>query len=579
MGFGYLSITDAFGLPVPANLSSVTRSLATLPTFKRRTDMDPLTEISTRQTSQSVPATPAQVKNSAGGYTFATTDLQRALRFLILGSDGGSYYASQKDLTVENAKVILDLAADKTRGIDLVNMIHAVSVEGRAARQNPTIFALAVCAGSPVPEVRKYALSKLNAVCRTATMLFLFIKYVRQFRGRGRGLQTAVNRWYLDRDVDKLTYQMVKYRNREGFTHGDVLRLFKPKTADPARNGLFGWATGKPVIPSALVAGYELAKATDQPKVWVDLITGLNLPWEALPDAALNEPAVWEALLPGMGITALQRNLARLTKLGVIAPMSETTNAVALRLTDADALRQGRVHPLNLLIAMETYRQGHGLRGNMEWTPVPKIIDALNDAFYLAFGTIDPANKRTMVALDVSGSMGMHTVANTPLSARVASAAMAMTVVRTEPEHMTIAFSDGRDGNGVGYGYNRSMDKVTPIDISPSQRLDAVLRTVSTLNFGGTDCAMPMLYATKNRLDIDTFLIYTDNETWAGRIHPHQALEQYRQMIGHDARLVTVGMCSNGFSIADPSDPGEMDVVGFDTATPEVIRGFSAGDF
>jgi 60 kDa SS-A/Ro ribonucleoprotein len=33
-------------------------------------------------------------------------------------------------------------------------------------------------------------------------------------------------------------------------------------------------------------------------------------------------------------------------------------------------------------------------------------------------------------------------------------------------------------------------------------------------------------------------------------------------------------MASNGFSIADPDDAGMLDVVGFDTATPQVIAGF-----
>jgi len=38
--------------------------------------------------------------------------------------------------------------------------------------------------------------------------------------------------------------------------------------------------------------------------------------------------------------------------------------------------------------------------------------------------------------------------------------------------------------------------------------------------------------------------------------------------------LVVVGMVSNGFSIADPTDAGMLDVVGFDTATPALISDF-----
>ena len=74
---------------------------------------------------------------------------------------------------------------------------------------------------------------------------------------------------------------------------------------------------------------------------------------------------------------------------------------------------------------------------------------------------------------------------------------------------------------------------------------------------------------------MDTFVIYTDNETWAGRVHPAQALRAYRNARGIPAKLVVVGMTSTGFSIADPDDAGMLDVVGFDTATPPVISDFA----
>ena len=78
----------------------------------------------------------------------------------------------------------------------------------------------------------------------------------------------------------------------------------------------------------------------------------------------------------------------------------------------------------------------------------------------------------------------------------------------------------------------------------------------------------------EKRVELDTFVVYTDNETWGGRMHPSQALKKYRQQTGIPAKLVVVGMVSNGFSIADPNDAGMLDVVGFDTATPQLIADF-----
>ena len=55
-----------------------------------------------------------------------------------------------------------------------------------------------------------------------------------------------------------------------------------------------------------------------------------------------------------------------------------------------------------------------------------------------------------------------------------------------------------------------------------------------------------------------------------------QALRQYRERTGIAAKLVVVGMASDGFTIADPADTGILDVVGFDTATPGLISDFAA---
>ena len=94
--------------------------------------------------------------------------------------------------------------------------------------------------------------------------------------------------------------------------------------------------------------------------------------------------------------------------------------------------------------------------------------------------------------------------------------------------------------------------------------------------FGSTDCSLPMVWATKNNAKIDVFVIYTDNETNTGRIHPSQALKEYRKKSGINAKLIVVGTASSNFTIADPKDAGMMDVVGFSADTPQVINAFVA---
>jgi 60 kDa SS-A/Ro ribonucleoprotein len=162
-------------------------------------------------------------------------------------------------------------------------------------------------------------------------------------------------------------------------------------------------------------------------------------------------------------------------------------------------------------------------------------------------------------------------VAGVPnLSAREASAAMALVTAATEPTHHIIGFT------GRGHGAGRA--GVEPLAIRPGQRLDAVTQMVAGLPMGATDCALPMLYALERKQAVDVFVVYTDSETWHGAVHPVQALRQYRESTGIAAKLVVMGMASNEFAIADPDDAGMLDVVGFDTAVPQLLSQFASQD-
>ena len=554
---------------------------------------DALSQIRTRNTvtPQTEQADSRQVKNSAGGYSFEVAGEDRIKRFLTLGTDGGSYYKGERELTKENAAVVIDWAVN--RSSDLVLIVRDISVAGRAPKQNPALFALAAVFAFGDEAGKKLAQVYFNDIVRTGTHLFTFVGYAEQFRGWGRGLKKAVGSWYLGKDVTDLSYQMVKYRQRGNWNHQNVLRQAHvgwDRYVGGERSALLNWASpgtryhgenGKPGAPRrgvkavervGWVAPFEIAQSLGKnpptgPRaktVFADLIREFpGLPWEALPDVALTYPETWEALLENvMPITALIRQLPRLTNLGLAG--KGTVLSIVSQLTDEDKLRKGRVHPVKLLYALKTYAQGRSSgQGGSTWTPSQRITDALDAAFYLSFGTMEAAGKRTMLAIDVSASMTWPQNMCGVLQAREGATAMAMATAATEPEYLITAFSHG----------------LTEMAVSPRRRLDDNLRTVESMYAGGTDCSLPMTWAQANKREIDTFVVYTDNETYAGRAHPHEALRQYRQATGIPARLVVAGMSSGGFTIADPSDKGMLDVAGFDSDTPSVISDFSRGDF
>lgn len=522
---------------------------------------------------------PGTVENTAGGQAFKVDSWDRLDRFLILGSEGGTYYASERTLTLENVASLRDLIVED--GIRFVSRIVEISKAGRAPKNDPALLALALAASIGGNETRSAALAVLPEVARTGTHLFTFLGFVEQLRGWGRGLRNAVGNWYTEKSDDALGYQLVKYRQRNGWTHADALRLAHPKAKTFSQGELLRFAAGKLDVPGAqkhLGLFYALQRAEAPADVvrLIELGEGAVVREMLKPEHAGNADVQKALLKQGMPLTAMIRNLGNLTRLGVLKPATLETQRVINALTDEGRVQKARVHPMTVLIAMRTYESGGGYRSGKNWDPIPSVIDALDDAFYLAFGNVEPTGKRTMLALDVSGSMGSGEIAGAPgLVPRDASAAMAMVTARAERDYYCYGFTAR---TGWNWSYNMDggdKDGFVPLAITPKTKLTEAISIVQRQNFGATDCALPMIVAKEKGLEIDTFVIYTDNETWAGSIHPDEALRQYRRASGIPAKLVVVGMTATDFSIANPNDAGMLDVVGFDSATPQIISEFS----
>lgn len=524
-----------------------------------------------------------QVANNAGGFVFKVGDWAQLDRFLILGAEGGTYYVGERAMTKDNAKAVQACIAQD--GVRVVNRIVEISDAGRAPKNDPSLFVLALCASSADIKTRQAAYAALPKIARIGTHLFTFAEMIETQRGWGRGLRRAVAQWYLTKRVDPLAMQLVKYPSRNGWSHRDMLRLAHPKASDAEHRALFDWAchgkTDSDVL-HPLPRAFDALVKTPDAKVAIGLIRNLGLPREALPTEMLNDPDVWRALLDDMPITALIRNLGKLSAVGVLKPLAPEVVYAAARLTDETTMRKGRVHPLQYLLAQMTYAQGKGDKGSLTWTPVQQIVSALESGFYRAFKTVEPTGKAILLGLDISGSMDGNMIAGTKIDARAASAVMALVTMATEQNTHAIGFSSGGGGGMFGrlsasQARRGVVSGVVELQINPADKLDTVCRYLKRFPHGGTDCSLPMLYALKTGIRPDAFVIYTDNETWAGDMHASEALQKYRKETGINAKLVVVGMTSTGFTIADPNDAGMLDVVGFDANAPAMISDFIRG--
>jgi len=559
---------------------------------------------------------PRLVRNNAGGGVFAVDDWTRLRRFLCLGVENSIYTAQKTQaFALTNEAAILRLM-QQGHGVQVVEVIKEFSLAGRAAKQEPTLYALAACARRGDTATRSAAYHAVAQVCRIPTHLFTFVQFcehmVPNSTGWGRGMRRAIGLWYVAKNPYGLAFLATKYRTRVDWSHRDLLRLahcapvsskrdedgtvkieydahsasrqlvlrYLVKGADSLKDAEQAFHADL-AIAGADVAEFQrtleflttfetLSGMTDATRLDEDAVIlaarRFHLAREHLPTSSLNSVQVWSALLVDMPLQALCRSLNKMTALGLF----EDKDKVALvvnKLNSDKAIHAARLHPFNILVALRTYASGHGDKGSLVWRPVQPIVAALEGAFYKSFTAVQPTGQRCCIALDVSGSMSTPVHGSNVISCREASVALAMVTARTEPACHMLCFTTTLVPLNT-YGIDLTKDS-----------LDSAVSNSSSISFGGTDCAQPMIWATKNKVDVDTFIVFTDSETWAGHVSPKSALKTYRDKakIPH-ARLIVVGLASNGFSIADPEDPGMLDVAGFDANGPQVMRSFMLGE-
>ena len=313
------------------------------------------------------------------------------------------------------------------------------------------------------------------------------------------------------------------------------------------------------------------------------LVRDHGLVREQIPTHLLNNSDIWTELLKskgangkqnGMPLEALMRNLGKLSSLPNFMN-HPNTEFICARLSSEDDIQKSRLHPFKVLIASKTYGAGQAMKGSLSWTVSPRLRDQLTTTFMRSFKNVAPTRKRYMAALDVSGSMDVACMGCPAISCRQASAALAHMLYETEPHVYVRGFTASSGYGSIAHDNGfRNFDHL----VRRGMTLDEFIRATNA-PFGSTDCSLPMLRAIDENLDVDVFIVMTDSETFAGKVHPQVALENYRKHANKpDAKLIVVGMTANCLTIADPNDRNTLNLAGFDASMPEIIAMFVRGE-
>lgn len=525
-------------------------------------------------------------KNLAGGYSFKADDWMSLKRWLVTGSMSGAFYQNKEEMTKDNLTAFERcMKEDPVRvGQEIVNASKV------GINMHTPIFATVLLSNGD-KKAKDVFKSIFPEVMRTASHLYEAFNYIKGLRGLGSVVHKAGLNWLNEKSTSELEYQFLKYQGRYDWSGRDILRLLKPKTSEAARDALYAWMTAKSIeadgeqlfavvgsgekqrkkeIPSTLerIRVYERLKSgTLKDAAVVEAIEKYNLTHEMIPANVERTKKVWEALFKKMPLTATIRNLGNLTEKGVFA---DTANLDLLEQKfNLESVKKAYIHPINVANALVIYQEGGILgKSKLNWRPIPRVVDLLEDVIDLSFDNAEPTGKSFFHALDVSGSMsswrwgGGNMERSIWLEPYQIEGVMALATVRAEKNY----FIGGFDTN------------FTPMNITKKTSYQQVVgrqgNGIWPGSFGGTDASAAYDYAIKNNIKADVFVFWTDNESWAGYKHPSQALAEYRNRINPNAKAIYVTIVAYGdrITLVDPKDSRSYDIAGFSSETPKLIQ-------
>ncbi|NES19001.1 MAG: TROVE domain-containing protein [Symploca sp. SIO3E6] len=507
------------------------------------------------------------IQGRSGGFMFDAGIWKMLRRCLLIGTAQSTYYAGKQELTkefVDTVKTCVD------RNPHRVSSEILYASDGRAINNSAPILALVLLSMGETPEAKTAFREIFPQVVRTGSHFYEWLSYTKSLRGFGKIIREVGTAWLSREDVKGLAYQLLKYQQRQGFTHRDALRLFHVKPPTEDHDLLFswvinGWSELPREIPSEALAQvwwYEWLKRN--PEQSHEAIAQGRLTHEMAAPVGKMDRQAWQLLFDGMPIGAMLRNLGSLTQLGVLGVDSrKNLERVEAVLNNPKHLRRGRIHPIDVLKALKTYESGGKIgRSKKTWTPVSRIVDSLEKAVELSFDVVKPTNKVFMHAVDISGSMSYYTVGSVGLTCCEIATTMALVTAKAEKNYAIRGFST----------------EFKNLSISNKDSFSSALEKASNQNFGGTDASVAYRWMIQHKFKADVVCFWTDSESWAGNSHPAQALEKYRQKVNPKAKAVYVNLAPYQITLVDPKDPFSYDLGGFDPTIPRIIQGIATGD-
>lgn len=292
-------------------------------------------------------------------------------------------------------------------------------------------------------------------------------------------------------------YQFAKYSgNNKSIKFKDVLRLTHPVPNTAKLDELFG-----KIINDTLEIPYT---------------------WEVELSTRGNTKEVWEELIDSgkVGYMALLRNLRN-----IINVHPDNIDKVYSILSDPEKVRRSRQLPFRFYSAYRVVK-------NMGCSN--KVIDVLEDAVSASCDNIEKIHGKTLIAIDVSGSMSSTISGNSDVRCCDIASIIAAIANKICDESIIYTFD------------TRLFQKTC------SSRSGILQSADSFITYGGgTDISLPFRQILNNNINVDRVILLSDNEINSGRYggykHICQSIvNQYRERVNPNLWVHAIDMQGYG---------------------------------
>lgn len=502
----------------------------------------------------SPPKTSSKADNvtHGGAPSFSRPIEEQLLQALLCNTIGDTFYADKKEMLEETKRVHDEALAQAGVVFYASALAYARS---RGFMRTQPIYGLAnLAAHSQLDPHHLDALGSgtlslfeqvFDAVIKTPNDLMDFHAILRSLKGNdgGRRVKRVAGAW-LARNMTE--YWVIKYgakKDAGAFSLRDLCRIYHPRRA---RHDLFdyvvhgkldehsaslyvhakandGWLRDKQVPREALLqlAAFEALKRAKTPDERVRAIAVGRLPHEVATSFAGRDHAVWKEIVAQLPVLALVRNLAKIERAGIMKDVRATIVAKLMSPT----LARAKIFPFQMLTAMEHVTDA-------------EVRDALRIAMETCLAGAETIAGKTLVALDVSGSMSQGNLLEK-------AAIFAIATARRAPGSAMILFNEhARD--------------------FPVSRVDSVMTQAESVPAGGgTDHGAIVGWLQKRGERFDNVVVVTDEQQERGDPFCDK-VEQWRgSKLGKGSKFFMVNLAgySNRGALL-PAAPGNFSAFG-----------------